>query len=284
MMPITAMELQEAYIRRVKRDAPIEVEHSYGPSSSGFCLEKIVLRKRLDKKVPINAIMYIGRQLHKDFKNIFKETKYATAHGDTWMKRLTNWKNRPRFEKYFEYRDPKGRGFIIRGFIDADVPAVDCIIEYKSTGRDSPYEQGDPVLDAYIMQANAYAYIMNRERFEIWIFYKAYEDPETESVFSIINGGVDRDLFEYFLDRVHAVDKALYEDDDVVGPEMGWECSRCHLVNDCPHRQNDVAAMKKLLPATKAEITNAGMGECFRRLKALGTIIYNRTSKKWEMN
>lgn len=289
---IDAGELNTAFLLRNSEKRPKKIEDSYGPSSVGFCLERLRLRKLHDWDTPLNGPMYIGVIAHKDLPAIFKYTKYATAHGETKWERLKNWNKRPRFELEFIMEDPEGRGFSVRGFVDIDVPAADCIIEYKSTGNKNfaqgVFGRGDSMVEAYISQANAYAVTLSRARWELWILYKkfkldAYGKPKT-NIFTIISGDVDYEMYEEFMTRVWFVHEGIKMNKALTGPQMPWECTNCHVISLCVHRQEDVDKIKKLLPCPKKTITDAGMGAEFNRLKDYGTIVYNRKTRNWENN
>lgn len=233
---LTPSEVRQAMLQVWDRPL-LRNPNSYGASQIGFCLEKINIQIRSGIPPPLNAAMWIGKMAHSDLVRIIAHTTYGIAHGLTKRDRYMNRKNAPKFEAICNYTDP--RGFFIEGHCDCDLPAMDRIVEFKTTGSKKEWLQGDPLTDIYISQANAYAYIKHRSFWEIWILYKEFDDLGNAELIpvTVFEGQTDQQIWENYLDRVYTLHTAVLSGVDLVGPEISWECRYCSYKKLCPNYQ-----------------------------------------------
>lgn len=269
---IEAIDLEKA-LRDIYGQPIVRPPNTFGASEGGFCKQKLVLKSRLKRETKVNGKMVIGKIFHKELKEIVKNTIYGKAHG------LKFWKA-PEFESLATYHDP--RGFSIEGHVDCDLPAVDAIIELKTTDYRQEYSDGDEILRAYLLQANAYACIKKRKRFELWFVYKQFRDIMNERFVSVISADADMELFNEFLDNCYLVWRAIKEGKDLMGPEASWECKYCSYVDDCVHWKEILGQFARMVPSTKANLTGSpDMARAFKLQSDRGLLKYRRDIKQY---
>jgi len=272
---IPSKQLEDAY-RKVYGSPIVRGENTLGCSEVGFCMEKIVLKMRLKQENAVNGNMVIGKLFHGDLKKILKETVYSKyPKWKIWLK--------PKFESLAKYSD--SRGFNIEGHCDIDLPAFDRVIEAKTTGAQKAWVIGEDFLtDAYVYQANAYAYIKGRKYWELWIVYKEFEDIQNNRFVSVLEGETSKPLFDMFLDRVDNIFKALQVNKDLMGPEQNWECKGCSYVRKCPYWVDLIPRFEKALPNTKALlVVEESMKKAFDLYYDKKWITYDRSAKVYRL-
>jgi CRISPR/Cas system-associated exonuclease Cas4 (RecB family) len=269
---MTKSEAVEAAARAVYGAPLVRGPDTYGCSEVGFCMEKIVLRVRTQKDQAVNGDMVIGKLYHLNLKQLVAKTE----HGQ-----IPKWKFwlQPKFEQDVYFSDP--RGFKIHGHCDIDLPAADRIIEAKTTGGQRAWAIGEDFLtDAYVYQANAYATILGRKHWELWILYKNFDSIHEERFVTVLEGDTSPELFTEFLERVANIHQAIQSGKDLMGPEQNWECKGCSYVTDCPYWREILPRFEKSLPNTKNILTqDADMAKAFSLFYEKGWIVYDRSAK-----
>lgn len=258
-------------------------------SGMGFCLEHQRLRKlyyEFFKNNPdTNGAMVTGVMYHEKLKELLKNHPYGKAHyPKKWYnpKQLWNFiKLRPRFEKIVKHDSQ--RGWKIRGHCDIDIPALDLIIEFKSTGMNKEFSLDDPIIQAYILQANAYAYRMGRRKWELWIIYIKYKSIHG-ALATVISGHASLETYELYEERCDIVWNAYINDKELIGPEMDFECNNCMAKKKCGILKKKYQDIVSILPCKRNDIieaTNETMFKFFYRKK---WIIYNHNSKDYALS
>jgi len=244
---------------RVVRDYTNRV---LGISQIPFCLEKLVLEYRLQRPIKMNGNMFLGIIMHRHlFNDLVKKT----------FKGLFN----KEFEKSIE---TEVQGFKLVGHVDCYIKRPPMIIEFKTTDMQLEHSLTNPLTKAYLMQANAYASILDVDTFQIWILNKRFDD--VENAFSIISGERDQNLYEKVIERAKLVINALDNNKDITAcPEFDWECRNCSFQAECP-KMKVVSTENVELPSEfrKADLTPAQL-VLFEQLK--NNYKYDKSKRKY---
>ena len=247
---LTQQQIREALI--IEYGQPILRDvNEYGCSGVGFCQEKFVIKHRLGIEEPTNFKMLQGKLFHRTLPDIIKNTPYGLAHGETPKKRWQHRKQAPAYERAIRYDTELG--FHIVGHVDCDLPACNRIIELKTTGSPKAWFTGDFLTDTYIMQANAYAVMAEREFFEIWVVWLGFDNLAEDPLVSVIEQPASDATFIEFINRLDFINKACNRDIDLVGPEKDWECPNCGLILQCPYWKNCLERVIACFPMKKPE-------------------------------
>lgn len=264
-------------------------KHKYGMSGVGFCLQKMVIKKRFKVETKVNGNMVMGKIGHNDLKKLVKNHPYGKAH---LPKTIWGWFNpynwyriiflRPRYEKIVKH-DFEG-GFGTNGHCDIDFPALDLIVEYKTTGSNREWLVGTGLTDAYILQANGYACALKRKKWELWILYKMFDDILEDSFISIIEGDADMEIFEEFEERLSIVEQCVKDGTDLDGiPEMSWECRNCSMIVLCHKWNTQLETFLNMLPSIKKDLVAATSDKMFELMSKSKKIRYNREQKVYKL-
>lgn len=258
--------VRDLYARPITRSP-----RAYGASSIGFCMEKIVLSKRLESPVAMSAAMLTGKVYHEVFFRKIVQRVFPVG-----------WKvwQRPRYENEVRFVDP--RGFTIEAHPDIDLPAYDRIIECKTTSHRREWSRGEFLTEAYISQANAYAWLKGRKFWEIWVVALDFDDALEEDFMTRITGETSEEEWKDFIERVWFIDQAIQQGQDLVGPEQQWECKRCQFLFECPHHVEKLRKLIGLLPATRASL-DAEMQRELDLLADVGCAVYDKKEKVWKV-
>ena len=256
--------------------------HVYGASGVAFCLEAQVLEKRLNKPRVANGKMFLGKMLHAGvFPRIVHE-----VYPDGWFQRR-KW----HYEKVLTYnvpfREPVPGGekyqFTLEAHCDLVMPNRDLIVEFKTTQSDIPFQRGEFITEAYIMQANAYAAMAGMKHWEIWVLHLDFENLDEIDPVSVIRGDTTMEEFQNFLERVWMVDTAVRNGQDLVGPEAAWECNRCEYVAACPVHAQLRERVLALLPCEARDVPDELQDE-FAMMKRKNLVAYDKKTRKWVKN
>ena len=247
MLP-TIEEFQKAFVGILRRQLDYG-PHIYHCSEMGFCLEKIVLSRRLQQFAEMNGKMVKGSLWHELLPKVVR-----------LLPDLERKKHAPiRYERFVKYNDD--RGFQVQGHIDVDLPGESAILEFKTTDQDKAWDHNDPVLIAYSGQGNAYANIIQREHVWIYIFCTDFDNlddpvsnPDTVKTVSRVIFDKDPADFQRWLDRVWFVDQAIENNRDLQGPEVSWECKYCSFYQQCPYHIEQCNAVLAYIPCKRNEI------------------------------
>ena len=271
---------------------PVFVSHlqrepnAFGMSGIGFCLDKLRLGKIHVDEIPLdtNGKMVIGTLHHELLPKVLENHPYGLFHvPKNWLNpaELRDFiHNKPVFEKIVKY--DSGEGWVLEGHCDIDLPAVDCIIEYKTTGMKKVATVDDPVISAYILQANGYAYNLGRKRWEIWIVYKDFNSVHEDFV-QIISGDTSEEIWEEARERISWVWEAIQNDGELAGPEMDWECSGCPTKKWCEKIKKKYATIVSILPCSRGEIIAATNESMFKFFYNKKWILYDRNNKGYSL-
>jgi len=256
-------------------------DNEFGASGIGFCKKKIVLTRKLRKMgktvVSFNGSMFLGKVLHKFlFPELIKNHPYGKAHGRKfWL--------RPRFEvdKIIPLED---ENFFIHSHIDCDLPALDKIIEFKTTRSEREYREGDFLTDTYILQANAEAIQMGRSSWELWILHLNFNDVAKSM--SIIVGNSDPELYEKYKMQCSFITDALENNISLIGPEAKFECYNCPepVFFSCDNWTEKLKEISKIMeePIKSQKNIPEEMQEIFNLLKKRKLVFYER-GVGWEI-
>jgi len=277
---VDSKTIQELVIPIFKGPAITRSKNSFGCSQIAFCLNKLLLEKRTGKEITTNSKMVIGTIIHKYiFPQLIESSQYGKYK---WYQRNL----RPTFERIVHYDDT--RGFNITGHVDCDIPLFDRIIELKTTWSNKEYSTDDFLTKAYILQANAEAYLSGRKFYEIWIISLSFDNVLEINV-SKIGGETSKENFEEFLTRCWYVNEGLNNEIDMLtGPEATWECKYCSFKDECLINKKEVKQIEedmepflRMLPDTKIALVERNAAMFNKALKSK-KIKYNKQTKKYE--
>ena len=283
---IKSAEVEKAF-RKVFMNRLEREDNEFGMSQSGFCLDRLRLQKVFKEEIidTANGNMIIGILFHEKLKPLVKNTRYGKAHLPKNWWDIKGWVmafiNRPRYERMVRYEHPDG--FKLGGHCDCDLPAISKIIEFKTTGSSKRWDSSNEMLSAYILQANAYAYKLGREGWELWIVYKGFQDVNKEFV-TIISGATSEDIYIRFIERLQWVWYAIQNDGELAGPEMDWECNTCNVKRFCEKIKKKYAFSVKLLPCSRREFIDKVDENTFKLFYRKKWIIYDANTKIYNIN
>jgi len=234
----------------------------FGGSTAGFCARAVQYKKTYDLKTDANFNMVCGSVFHNFvLPQLVKGSKVGNAHKPSrpwafWEKKFwTQCVNKPIYEREEKY-DFAEKGFKLQIHVDCDLPAADRIIEFKTTGWSDAMKPTDYLCKVYCMQANAYATLLERSKWEIWVFHKSFQsiDPEENNVVTVLEGETNKELFIDFLLHMKQIASFIGQDDVLLaGPEASWECKNCSFPVICEHYLED---FEILYNAAESELTS----------------------------
>jgi hypothetical protein len=273
---------REVFMSKLTRDA-----NEFGMSQAGFCLDRLRLEKIYmnDLRRDANGNMVVGTLFHQKLKPLIKGMSYGKAHLPKKWYDIKGWVmayiNRPRYERIVRYEHEDG--FKIGGHCDCDLPALDKIIEFKTTGSTKPLEQSDELLSAYILQANAYAYRLGRKEWELWVVYKGFQSVY-EPFVTIISGPTSEDDYIRFIERIQWVWYAIQHGGELNGPEMDWECNSCGVKQFCEKIKKKYSLAVKILPCSRNKFIDTVGESAFKLFYRKKWIVYDANLKIYHIS
>ena len=266
-------------------------KHEYGVSGVYFCALSQKLRRLYPQDDIRNGNMVMGTISHEYFLPKFIPNL---------VKRIApelippNWKFWKSVDDLIEYEkeihmyieSDYGHEIILTGHIDAVIPKLDTIIEFKTTGQIAHLLKST-YIQVYLMQANMYAIMDNRKYWIILILGKQFDNIIRDKPIYLLWDKTEPSMKESFIQHVKFIDESMNSDVIIEpSPAFAFECRYCpFLVEKCPKMAPVVQAIHAFLPCTKRQlierIKSKNFDLIFDSLKSQGLIGYDRSRKLW---
>ncbi len=245
---------------------------AFGCSDIGWCMKKVFYRRKYEQLQTRNPVMIMG--------SIYHDILLPELVHKVYKFNRRNPKEKPIFDAVCKF-DADGK-FKIEGHPDVILPNTDCVVEFKTTYSERIYEVGEFITDTYIMQVNAYACMMQKHNWQIWIL--STESPIELGMITQFEGKADLKLFDEFLERCDFINQALDNPEiELSGPEQEFECKKCDFVTICDKWRDNI---KTTIESLDKHTSKKDFGELSIAIDILSDhkyIKYSREDKKYEL-